>query len=312
MGKLIVDGTGREKPVFRREFSSFPDKKISHVDPNEVERVVGEVRKIKEDAEVGQKEATWIPQMDYEGSPMLFLFLTDAHDFSIRTNIEKLNKYLNIVKETPNMFLVTGGDDVDNFNVTLGKVATGVYEDPVESGIQGRAWAKKMTELDRMGKVGFFCFGNHQDWSYQQGNDWYETFLGQMEAPILTSGGLVRVQFRKGAKYEIATSHRYWGVSKLNPTNACKRYLEHEYPTADVVLLGHTHQSEMLQFDRAGKDRIACIGGTLKSEDEYARKHGLGGRAGTPGMCIALWPDHREIQGYKNLERAVEEHLRRI
>ena len=625
VGKIIINGSGQERSIFKKEWPSFPDKKKSHVDPDEVEKAVALVRKVKENAEVGQERATWIPQMDYEDKPMLFLFLTDPHYASIRSDHDKLNMFLNTVDKTPNMFVVTGGDDVDNFNVSLGKVSDGTYEDPVEAGIQGAAWRNKISKLDRKGKVGFMVFGNHcfdeqtecltengwqdykdlrvdtkiatynrktkgieylpiekmyidnyigdmvsfkgqtldllvtpnhrmltkrykdfifadkvdinnngilavpekipdggtnypyenniklvawiisegnlekakrpritiaqsdknskycseiasllkelklerkarkiksqatgiknvniwrfyfdkvkylfdgndvheipnwvfqlppelkkvfirtlykgdgtkttneytttrkelaeqlqllffsigirttykyrgdigcyivkprgffskrydtaysqcrkkekvfyngivwcpstknqtvvvkrngciaitgnTDWNYHTGSDWYETFLGGMECPLLTSGGLVRVQFRGGANYDIAATHRYWGVSKLNPTNACKRYLEHEYPTADIVLLGHTHQSELLQFDRGGKDRIGIIGGTLKTEDQYARKHGIGGRGGTPGMCVALWPDHREMQGYKNFERAVDEHLRRV
>jgi predicted phosphodiesterase len=312
MGRIIVDGKGTEKSIFKKIWPSFPDKKKSNVDPKEIEDAVRAVRKVKESAEVGQKEATWIPQMNYEKKNMLFLFLTDVHYASIRSDHDKLDHFMNTVKKTPNMFLVTGGDDVDNFNVKLGPVSTGVYEDPVEPGIQGRAWAKKIKELDRNGKVGFMVFGNHTDWNYHMGQDWYDTFLGGMEAPLLTSGGLVRVMFRGGARYEIAATHRYWGTSKLNPTNACKRFLEHEYPSADIALLGHTHQSEVLQFERGGKDRIAMIGGTLKSSDDYARKHGISGRSGMPGMCISLNPNKKEMQAYRYFDRAVEDHLRSL
>lgn len=311
-GRLVVDGYGTERDIHTYSFPQFPDKKRSFVDPLQIESAVKQIRKIKEDASVGQTEATWIPQLEYEDRPMLFLFLTDIHYTSIRSDHDLLNYYFDTVKEVPNMFVVTGGDDVDNFNVTLGRVATGVYEDPIESGIQGKAWQQKITEIDRAGKLGFMVFGNHTDWSYTGGLDWYDTFLGQVEAPILTSGGIVRTMFRNGARYEIAATHKYWGTSKLNPTNACKRYLEHEYPNADIVLLGHTHQSEVLSFERGGKERLGIIGGTLKQCDEYARKHGIGGRAGTPGICVELWPDQQLMQGYKNFDVAVGEHISRL
>jgi predicted phosphodiesterase len=312
IGRIIVDGSGHEKPVFKKEWPSFPDKKKVNIDPSEIERIVDGVRKIKEEAAVGQETATWIPKMDYPDRPMLFLFLTDVHYTSIRSRHDLLNHYLDTVKAVPNMFMVTGGDDVDNFNITLGPAASGVYEDPIEPGIQSLAWQKKIGELDHKDKVGFMVFGNHTDWNYKTGSDWYDTFMGGLNCPILTSGGLVRVQFHHGAKYQIAATHRYWGSSKLNPTNTCKRYLEHEYPDADIVLLGHTHQSEVLHFERGGKERIGIIGGTLKQVDDYARKHGIGGRAGHPGHCIALWPNKQEMVPYKNFDRAVEEHLRRL
>ena len=312
IGRIIIDDKGSEKPIFKHEWPSFPDKKKVNIDPAEIERVVEDIKKINTEASVGQKEATWIPKMDYPDRPLLYLFLTDVHYTSTRSETDLLNHYLDTVKEVPNMFVVTGGDDVDNFNITLGPAASGVYEDPIIPGIQALAWQKKIGELDQKDKVGFMVFGNHNDWTNKVGIDWYDTFLGQMNAPILTSGGEVNVMFHQGARYKIAATHKYWGTSKLNPTNACKRFLEHEYPDADMVLLGHTHQSEVLHFERGGKERIGIIGGTLKLTDEWARKHGIGGRAGYPGHCVALWPDRQEMQPYKNFDRAVEEHMRRL
>jgi hypothetical protein len=309
LGKLIIDSKGTEKPVFKP--SQFPDKKKIDIEPSEFEQAVRRVAELKESASVGQKEAVWIPDLERPGKPMLFLFLTDTHYFSTKTRHDLLNYYLDTVKNTPNMKLVTGGDDVDAFNITLGKVASGVYENPFEVGFQSRNWAKKMKELDDMGKIGFMVFGNHTDWSFNAGIDWYDTYLGDFECPVLTTGGLVIVRLDKQI-YKIAATHRYWGTSKLNPTNACKRYLEHEHPDADIVLLGHTHQSESLSFERGGKERIGIIGGTLKLYDDYARKHGIAGRSGTSGHCVSLWGDHNEMQAYKNFDRAVEEHLKRI
>lgn len=284
---------------------SFPDKKLVTIDPVEFENAVSEVARLKAGAEVGQREATWVPRLDYSDKPILFLFLTDVHYLSTRSDYILLNHYLDVIEQTPNAFVITGGDDCDNFNVTLGRVATGVYEDPFESGYQARAWALKMKRLDELEKIGFMVFGNHTDWSFNAGIDWYDTYLSSFNCPILTSGGLVKVKVGK-AVYEIAATHRYWGTSKLNPTNANKRYLEHEYPTADVVLLGHTHQSEILFFERGGKERIAIIGGTLKLYENYARKHGIGGRAGTPGMCVVLFPNRNEMIGFKSFDRAIE------
>jgi hypothetical protein len=127
----------------------------------------------------------------------------------------------------------------------------------------------------------------------------------------LTTGGVVHLELGN-AKYDIAVTHKYWGVSKLNPTNAAKRFMEYEYPNADVVLLGHTHTSEMLEFERGGKPRIAAIGGTFKLYEEYAAKHGIGGRAGFPGISVSFWGNEQEMQGYKFFGRAIEEHQRRI
>lgn len=290
----------------------FPDKKRMSLDPIEVEAAIDAVQRIKRKAEVGQKEATWIPELEVADRPLLFLFLTDPHYSSLGVDHKLLNQYLDVVMNTPNMYIVTGGDDVDNFNVNLGRISDGMYNNPFDPGIQARAWRRKMKKLDDKGKIGAMCFGNHTDWFNSNGADWYDTYLGQFDCPIFTSGGKLRVMFHGGAKYEIAMTHKHWGTSKLNPTNACKRFMEHDHPSADVILLGHTHQSEVLHFERGGKERLAIIGGTYKQYDTWARKMGIGGHPGQPGICVALWPKHQEFQGYKKFDRAVKEHVRRL
>lgn len=97
-----------------------------------------------------------------------------------------------------------------------------------------------------------------------------------------------------------AVSHN----SKLNPTNMGKRFWEHEYPDAEVILLGHTHQSEMLHWERGGKERLISIGGTYKQDDRWARQHGIGGRSGKPGHTILFFPYEHKFIGFKRIEDA--------
>ncbi len=92
--------------------------------------------------------------------------------------------------------------------------------------------------------------------------------------------------------------------SKLNPTNMGKRFWEHEYPEAEIILLGHTHQSELLHWERGGKERFISIGGTYKTDDRWARQHGLGSRSGCPGHAIVLFPNEHRFIGFKRMEDA--------
>jgi len=309
VGRLVVDSKGNEKDIFRAE--TFPDKKQVTLQPSEFEKAVQRISELKEEASVGQKEAIWKPTLEREGKPFTFLFLTDVHYLSTKMDYALLEKFLTTVKETPNMALVTGGDDCDSFNVGLGKAATGVYENPFESGFQARVWRDRIGELDKIGKVGFMTFGNHTDWTYNGGIDWYDTFLGGMNCPILTTGGLIHLKVGEQT-YDIAATHKYWGTSKLNPTNAIKRFLQWEHPQADIILLGHTHQSENLQFEVGGEDKIGIIGGTLKLYEDFAKKHGIGGRAGYPGHTITVWPDKKRMQSSKFFDISVEDHINRL
>ena len=166
---------------------------------------------------------------------------------------------------------------------------------------------EKLTKLDKAKKLAGITFGNHNEFMEDSGYSWSQTFLRDIKAPKFPSGGLLNLKVGK-QEYDIALTHRYWGYSKLNPTNAAKRYLEHEYPDADLVFLGHFHQSEILHFDRAGKDRIAVMGGTYKQTDEWARKRGIGGRGGEPGYAVLLYPNEKHMVGFKSIEDA-QQHL---
>ncbi len=248
--------------------------------------------------EIGKHEQSHRLKLDYPQLPVLLLLATDIHYGSVNTNYDLLQEHLKIVEDTPNTFMITNGDEVDNFNAIF--FQSGNFEDPIKPQLQTLAVMDKLTELDKSKKLAGITFGNHNEFMADSGYDWSQTFLRDIKAPKFPSGGLLHLKVGK-QNYDIAMTHRYWGYSKLNPTNAAKRYLEHEYPDADLVFLGHFHQSEMLHFDRAEKDRIAVMGGTYKQTDNWARQRGIGGRSGTPGYGVLLYPNERKMVGFRNI-----------
>lgn len=256
-------------------------------------------------SEIGAHEQSITLNLEYPNLPALIWLATDMHYGSQNTNYELLMEHLQMLEETPNMFLVSNGDEVDNFNAMF--FQSGMMENPLKPQLQTLAFMEKLQEIDDKGKLAGITFGNHNEFMEDSGYEWTQTFLRDIEAPVFPSGGLLHMNIGQQT-YDIAMTHRYWGHSKLNPTNANKRYLEHEYPDADIVFLGHYHQSEILHFDRGEKDRIAVMGGTYKQKDEWARKRGIGGRSGTPGYAVLLYPNERHMIGFKHLEEA-QHHL---
>jgi len=296
--QIIEKGLKREKKPFLQEFvhgaASLFDRATELL--QETQQFMGETT-------LNDKEAIWRVNAENPNAPIGILLATDIHYGSVKSDYELLKEHLDLIENTPNFFIVTNGDHVDNFNIT-GKWATGVYENPLPPQIQTKAFIEKLEDLDRKGKLGVMSFGNHDDFGSVTGYDWFDTFCTNLRAPVFKTGGLLHILHGK-EQYNLALTHMYWGNSKLNPTNAAKRFWEHEYPEADIVFLGHTHQSEMLHWERGGKDRIAVIGGTYKTEDDYARKRGIGGRGGSPGMCVVLYPNERRIVGFKDIHDAV-------
>jgi len=264
--------------------------------------VLKSAQALSRESSIGVTEADWTPVVSDPDKPLAILLATDIHFGGIHTDYDLLGKHLDIVEDTPNFSMVTNGDDVDNFTVT-GKWATGTYENPLPPQLQTKAMIERLQRIDKKDKLGAMSFGNHNNFLFSSGYDWLETFAQDMKASIFTSGGLLHIHYGN-QDYDLAMTHKYWGNSKLNPTNSCKRFLEHEHPNADIVFLGHTHQSELLRFERAGKERIGVIGGTYKLEDSWARQNGIGGRAGHPGITVLLYPKEHKIVAFKNIEDA--------
>lgn len=294
-GLFYPDGSFKSDEEIRRDFQS---KKIFE----EATDFMRRAQRLEGRLGVGVKEATFHPRPEYPDAPIAIWHATDIHYGSIGTDYDLLLKHLSILENTPNFYVIFNGDEIDNFNVML-KSASGVYEDPISPQRQTQVWIEKMKQLGISGKIAVLSWGNHNNMVSPAGYDWLESFARNVNTSIFTSGGLLHL-LHGNEHYTIALTHYYWGSSKINPTNMGKRFWEHEYPEAEVLLLGHHHQSEMLHWERGGKERLISIGGTYKKDDRWARTHGIGGRSGTPGHTILFYPYEHKFIGFKKIEDA--------
>ena len=306
LNRLVINGKGETKIVYPNERTFFADKKTPLISEDHLLSQLTEARRIYQEMEVGQREATVRLQPQYPDLPTYLWLNTDAHVGSVLTDYGAFLRDYHSVLETPNFYTVSNGDEVDNFMVTLGKAATGVYEDPISPQQQALLIQSLYRKMDTQGKLLAMSFGNHNQWLRGAGYKFENTWLRDVNCPVLNCGGVLHIELGTQT-YDLAMSHSHWGNSKLNPTNAAKRMLEHEYPTADICFLGHTHTKEVLHFNRGGKDRLAVIGGTYKVDDEFGAEHGMGrGGVGECGITIALSPDRRQMQDFYTVDEALE------
>jgi len=283
--------------------SQFPDKKVATVDYDRVTRHITETKALYKEADVGQKEATWMFYGEYPDIPVAFTYMPDIHYGSMHVDYDLLNKHMGIVEDTPNMAIILGGDMTDNFSPK--HIPEGMLGDGVSPELQTRAFMGKLLDLDQKSKIGAICFGNHDDWTFRSaGMDYYNTFMGDFQAPIFGKGGTLQIFVGEGGqRYQVGINHTHWGNSKINPTNAAKRAMEYSYPDSDIGLLGHVHVSAGEQYDRGGNQKIAVIGGTYKVDDSFSAKWGMGvpGRA---GYTIMMWPNEKKMQLFREPEDA--------
>jgi hypothetical protein len=307
---LIVDSQGTEKLIKPRQ-TFEADKKIPIIDEQSMMAHLIEARRIYKEMEVGQREATVELRTPYPDLPAYIWLNTDDHIGSVMTDYESFMRDFNTVKNRPNFSLISNGDEIDHF-MTINKASGGVYENPMSPQQQGRLFQKMFKGMDDLDKIIAFSFGNHNQWLRGAGYKFENTWLENFKAPVLNCGGVVTIKYGS-QEYKVAISHMHWGSSKLNPTNACKRMLEHDYPEADIIFLGHTHQKEVLHFNRAGKDHVGVIGGTYKTSDEFGSEHGYGScRGNIGGITLAIFPDTKKIVPFYSIQEAEEDLLLRL
>jgi len=307
---LIVDSQGTEKLIKPRQNIEV-DKKTPIIDETSMMAHLIEARRIYKEMEVGQREATVEIKSAYPDLPIYIWLNTDDHIGSVMTDYESFLRDFNTVKERPNFYLISNGDEIDNFMVT-NKASTGVYENPFNPQQQALLFQKMFKKMDDKDKIVAMGFGNHNQWLRGAGYKFENTWLQDFKAPVLNCGGVVTIKYGS-QEYKVAISHMHWGSSKLNPTNACERMLEHDYPEADIIFLGHTHQKEVLHFNRAGKDHVGVIGGTYKTSDEFGSEHGYGScRGNIGGITLAIFPDTKKIVPFYSIQEAEEDLLLRL
>ena len=287
---------------------TFPDKKEWSISFEEATRQVQDMTDFRERMEVGQENATWLPHGEYPQLPIMFVWMTDIHWGHVGTDHQRLLNHLKIVEDTPNTFVLFGGDLIDNFSaVKHPHAATGDVFPPQ---VQAEAMMAKITELDRQSKVGALCYGNHEDWMQYAGMDFYQTFMRELSAPVFHKGGMLNVNL-EGQNYRIGVTRKHWGTSKITPENSGHRALLYTYPGADIVLLGDDHQAAGSVFSQGGERKIVVDGGTYKLNDSFGQKVGLG-KAGAPGYTIMLSPGGKRMELYDNPETAQRDMLNMI
>jgi hypothetical protein len=293
--RLIIDGKGTEKFVRPLEQTVFVDKKPSIVDEESILRHLGEARRLSKEMAVGQRTARVELKPAHPELPVFLWLLCDSHLGSTQVDYEAFLRDYNTIKDTPNFYCLANGDEVDSFMIGMGGCSTGVYENPINPEQQALLMQKLFKNLDDQGKMLGFTFGNHNQWVRNAGYNFDNTWLRDFRCPILNCGGMFTVQVGE-QEYKIAATHKYWGNSKLNITNVAKRFFDQEFPDADVSFIGHVHTKAVEQFTRAGQDKIAVVGGTYKTDDEWAGQAGIGMRnAGIGGITLALYPDVKRI-----------------
>lgn len=270
----------------------FPDKKVSVFNHEDVTQQLKEYQNRQLERSISQDEATWLGFAEYDHIPRAIVMMTDVHYGNLGVDYDLFERHLETIKSTPNMFVILGGDMIDNFNPA--KIPVGMLGDGVGPEDQAHAMMQIVTELDQKGKLIAITWGNHEEFSSVAGHDVFKTWFRELQAPIFADGGGVINAMIEGVNYRLGIRHTFWGNSKLNKTNAPKRMMQFGYDNLDVAVVGHAHKSAGEMFVEKGREQIAITGGTYKLEDKFGKKWGH--TPEPPGHTVLLYPYEKKMQ----------------
>src|SRR3990167_4815499 len=99
-----------------QERDNFPDKKQANINFDRVTNFIKEYATLTHEADVGQETATFLAHGEYPNLPINIVYMTDIHYGNRGTDYDLLQEHFKIIEETPNTFVIFGGDEVDNFS----------------------------------------------------------------------------------------------------------------------------------------------------------------------------------------------------
>lgn len=254
----------------------------------------------------GQGEATIHIHTD---KPFAVAFSADWHLGSAGVDYATFLDHVRLILETPNLFVGTVGDLVDNFVKSRMKSAM------LHALFGPQEQYDVVREIFRMlgDKMLWHADGNHDAWTDDESG---VNMLGMMlseavaNVPYLPYGGGINLVVNDGkVVYRIFAKHKYRFNSSFNATHGNKRMHELESPY-DVGVTAHTHNPSVEHTHRwngvYGKDIIHIVCGTYKVSDPYAAANGYGQSSWIAVPVVVFYPDEKRMIPFYHLEDAVE------
>lgn len=275
----------------------FQDLKVSEMDWRDALGAIRAVQAVVRAADNGQSEARVSIDAD---EPIVLCPTADWHLGSLAVDYDAFEHNIDFVLGTPHLYLLSVGDDIDNF--TGFRSVAAVLGQGVPPKVQKRMLGGIMDELLAAGKLVARTWGNH-DADFDD-----RVFGGAIEAfndrvPWLKDDGRLYLTVG-GAEYNVYAKHTFPGYSYLNVNHGAKRAVRMDWPDADLLISGHTHNGpEMDHFLHDGRIRLAMKVPTVKTSDTYSKR--WFGRSVSGLQGIVLFPREKRWVAFHHAEDAV-------
>ena len=211
----------------------------------------------------------------FSHGPVGIVNFADIHAGGPGVDYDQLEKDLDLVAETPGLYVGVAGDVVDNY--IIGKLKDlNMFEDHTVE----EEWVIANRVLSKIGpKLLWTVGGNHDKWSYTlSGIDYFKNTVRAIRPGALYDRDEINVDIQVGdVSRRWRIPHKWRGTSQYSPTHAMEKAAKFDKGKHfDVGIGGHTHEAGVARFfNNGGSTGLAVLCGAYKRFDDYATTLGF-------------------------------------
>jgi len=257
-------------------------------------QVMKDVKDINAVASTSQTELHTVIETD---KPIALCFTSDWHLGSLATNYEAWLAHINYILETPNLYMASVGDLIEDSKSFFSLAA--VLSQAISPKMQGKVLGKILQELSENKKIVAGWWGNHdQDRDNKlMGQSLVEDQFGRTGIPYFNGIGELHLTVGE-VEYSIVGTHKSRFNSMLNIHHGTQALHKMQYPNSDIVVSAHTHSPGVAQEVRYGREVLFVKTGSHKRDDTFTKQYFPLGEIGIP--TVVLDPHRKEMIPFWN------------
>lgn len=229
--------------------------------------------------------------IDLGPRPVGLVGLFDPHDGSDKVDYAQQLQDSKVIRDTPNLYAVLGGDGLENF------IAGRLMHANLESYPQQLQW-DLFVDYVRIIKESLLCMvsGNHE-WRSKlfTGNDILANLARDLKILYDPEEYILNLKVG-GVTYKVIVRHRFKGYSQYHDTHAHMKYFRFQEPY-DVLMMGHIHKAAYIGFQHKYGFSVAFNAGSYMLRADYGLGEGFyrseEGSTYMPG--VVLYPGKKKI-----------------
>jgi hypothetical protein len=277
----------------------YSDKKIGGFNWRDALPAIEALQKLRGEASWSQKTAEI--RVGDGSCPVAIVAFGDQHIGAMSTDYQLFLEVTDLILNTPNLYVALMGDETE-MAIKLRSVAEVCAQilDPFMQAEFIESWLNEISH-----KVLFSVWSNHSTEREEKasGNSIIKSILAR-KVPFFS--GIGHVDLLVGEQtYKLAVSHKFKGVTAVDASAGCKRYLRVEYTAAEIAIQGDCHRASVSLYNEGNRHLLAITSGTLNVNSGFAQRY-FSLSTSTAFPVVLLRPDKHQFDAFFTVQQYLD------